>query len=346
MNRLHKETVPDVQSTIAQIGKEHTFAVGCGDLMFDRLELFPEYERAVRRMGVPSFQVLGNHDLELLAQTDEAAAATFMQRVGPTYYSFDRGEVHYVVLDDVFWYGGGYLGYVEQKQIDWLKADLSFVEKGKTVVVFTHIPPYNESHVRANNKNPGTREIVTNRELLYRVLEPYKTHIIVGHMHETEHLVDHGMHIHVCGAVCGAWWTSDICEDGTPNGYGVYDVVGSELRWQYKSTGHDSSVQMKLYPRDSDPQRPGEIVANVWDATPEWTVAWYEDGERKGLMKRGRGLDPLSVKLYFGADQPSRFNWIDPTPTDHLYYANVSATAKEVMVEATDLWGRKYTARL
>ena len=343
MKRLHAETVPDIRSLLAQTGKEHVFAVGCGDLMFDRLELFPEYERAMKQIGIPSFQVLGNHDVELLAQTDEAAAAVFMQHFGPTYYSFDRGEVHYVVLDDVFWYGGGYIGYVEQQQIDWLKADLALVEKGKTVVVLTHIPPYNESHIRFGDASPNTREVVTNRDLLYRVLEKHKAHIIVGHMHETEHLVEYGMHIHVCGAVCGAWWTTDICHDGTPNVYGVYDVSGSELRWRYKATGHDLGMQLRVHPRGSDPKRSDEIVANVWDATPEWKIAWYENGERKGFMKRDRGHDPLAVKLLSGS---LKHSWIHPSPTDHLYYASVSPTAQDVMVEATDQWGRKYTARL
>ena len=30
---------------------------------------------------------------------------------GPTYYSFDRGRVHYVVLDNVFYLSRGYVGY-------------------------------------------------------------------------------------------------------------------------------------------------------------------------------------------------------------------------------------------
>lgn len=346
INRFHNETVPDIQSVLKSSRTKSMFAVGCGDIMYDKLQFFPEYERAVKQMGIPGIQVLGNHDVETLAQTDEAAAATFMRYFGPTYYSFNKGEIHYVVLDDVFWFGGGYIGYIEQAQLDWLEADLNFVEKGKTVVVFTHIPPYNEQHIRFGEKKPSNSETVTNRDMLFRLLEPFKSHIIVGHMHESEHLVHQGSRIHVGGAVCGAWWTGDICFDGTPNGYPVYDVRGSELRWRYKSTGHSPDHQMRLYARGSDPKRPDEIIANVWDANADWNVVWFEDGERKGTMMKGRGMDPLSVKLHSGDQLPVKHKWVDPVNTDHLYYAKVSPNAKEVTVEATDAWGRVYSGKL
>jgi hypothetical protein len=342
MLRFHNETVPDIQSVVNASGGKEMFAVGCGDLMFNDLKMFPQYEDAIRKMGIPGFQVLGNHDIAFAATTDEESAREFVHTFGPSYYSFNKGEIHYVVLDDVFWHGNDYIGYIEQTQLDWLKADVSFVERGKTVVVFTHIPTFNEQHRRQEKKQPGNREVVINREMLYRLLEPYKSHIIVGHMHETEHLVDHGARIHVCGAVCGAWWTGDICFDGTPNGYGVYDVKGSELRWRYKSTGQSFDHQMRLYAKGSDSKRPDEIIANVWDATDDWKIVWYEDGESKGAMTKGRGLDPLSVKLHSGDKLPVKHKWVEPTPTDHLYYARVSSTAKEVFVEATDKWGRVY----
>lgn len=343
MKRFHNETVPDLQSTLKSIATP-MFAIGGGDLMFNDLKLFPQYEEAISKISIPGFQVLGNHDIAFAATTDEESAETFLRHFGPTYYSFNRGDIHYVVLDDVFWHGNDYIGYIEQTQLDWLKADLSFVEKGKTVVVFTHIPPYNKQYMRMNEKNPPNRAVVINREMVYRLLEPYTTHIIVGHMHETEHLVDHGARIHVCGAVCGAWWTSDICFDGTPNGYGVYDVKGSELRWRYKATGKSSDYQMKLYQHGSDPSRPDEIIANVWDARDDWKVFWYEDGERKGAMTQGRGRDPLSVTLHSGEKLPAKHTWVEPVNTDHLFYANISAGAKNVVVEAIDSWGKTYKA--
>ena len=102
--------------------------MACGDLMYNHLELFPEYERAVKEMGVPFFQVIGNHDMDFTAAGDAHSGDTFSRHFGPRYYSFDRGAVHYVVLDDVFWHGSGYIGYLDDDQLTWLAGDLARVE--------------------------------------------------------------------------------------------------------------------------------------------------------------------------------------------------------------------------
>ncbi len=71
-------------------------------------------------------------------------------------------------------------------------------------------------------------------------------------------------------------------------------------------------------------------------------MAWSEDGVSRGPMARRRGLDPLSVSLHAGPYKPVGETWVDPTPTDHLFYATPSPNARESMVEATDGWGRVY----
>jgi hypothetical protein len=157
---------------------------------------------------------VGNHDVEVDQKTDEGSVRTFSRYFGPTYYSFNRGEIHYVVLDDIFWFGE-YIGYIDQRQLDWLRADLAFVEKGKTVVVFVHIPSYSLVFKKIGETRPPNNFVVVNRELLYTLLEPYKSYIICGHAHQSEYLKDGGSEVHVTGAVCGAWWTGPICNDGT-----------------------------------------------------------------------------------------------------------------------------------
>lgn len=345
MGRLHAETVPDVRRTVASLGDRPVFGMACGDIMYDDLTMFPEYERAARDMGIPFFQVLGNHDIIFQAGSDEASARTFERHFGPTYYSFDRGEIHYVVLDDVFWHGQGYLGYVDDTQQRWLAADLAGVERGRTVVVFLHIPVLSTREQRMSGARSGIGESVANRQALYRLLEPYRAFVLSGHTHEHERHGDGGVRHHVHGTVCGAWWSGDICWDGTPNGYGVYEAHASELRWRYQSTGKPADHQMRLYPAGSDPSAPNDLVANIWDADDTWTVAVYEDGVRRGLMSRRLGLDPLSVEQHTGPNKPARRPWVEPTRTGHLYYSAVTP-GTHVMVEATDPWGRQYTERL
>ena len=346
IGRLHQETVPDVRDTVRALTPLPLFGIGCGDLMYDDLTLYPEYERAVREMGIPFYQVIGNHDLVFETPSDERSGATFERHFGPAYYSFNRGEIHYIVLDDVFWHGDGYLGYLSEQQQAWLRADLARVERGRTVVVFVHIPALSTRETRNGAPRPGTGASMTNREALYRLLEPYRGYVLSGHTHEHERHADGGVRHHVHGTVCGAWWSGDICWDGTPNGYAVYEVRGSELRWRYKATGKPADHQMRAYKRGADPTAPLDIVANVWDADETWAVVWYEDGERRGAMSRRLGLDPLTVREQTGPDQPPRRAWVEPTRTAHLYYAAPSSEAKEIRVEATDPWGNRYTETL
>jgi hypothetical protein len=337
----HRErTVPDVRDTVRRLGGMDVFGVSCGDIVFDNLELYPEYERSVLEMGIPFFQVVGNHDLDFEAPVDEESTATFSKHFGPRYYSFERGAIHYVVLDDVFWNGTGYMGYLDRDQLIWLQADLAGIESGRTVVVFLHIPLLGSRHVREGERRPSITRSVTNREMLYRILEPYRAHVLAGHMHESEHLFGKGVHEHICGAVCGAWWSGPICTDGTPNGYAVYEIRGEEVTWRYKSVGESDDFQMRVT-RSGD-----EVVANVWDWDPAWALELYQDGERRGRLRRSPVLDPLSVELHTGPRLPKRLGWVDPHPVDHLFRGRVSPGTRIVTVEATDRFGRVRTARL
>jgi hypothetical protein len=343
--RMHEESVPDLRRTVRRLEPVPVFGVACGDIVYDNLALFPEYEHAVRKIGVPCFQVAGNHDVEIASWTDEHSTRAFERHFGPTYYSFNRGEIHYVVLDDIFWFGG-YIGYLDQRQLDWLRADLSLVERGATVVVFVHIPPYNEQHIRHEMAQPLSTVVVMNRELLYRLLEPFNAYVVCGHMHECEYLSDGGVEIHICGALSGAWWTDSFCVDGAPNGYAVYRADGSELTWRYHSTGREEKHQMRLYPPGYVPEFPDELVANVWGANESWRVAWYEGGMRKGRMQRRTGTDPYAVRLFGGPDRPQKHPWAEPVRTNHLFTARPSAVIREVLVEAIDRWGRVYSERI
>ena len=85
-----------------------------------------------------------------------------------------------------------------------------------------------------------------------------------------------------------------------------------------------------------------EIVANIWDADEGWSVVWYEDGDRRGVMARRQGHDPRSVAEHTGEDLPAHRPWVDPYPTLHLYYAPVSPGHGQITVEATDRFGRVY----
>jgi hypothetical protein len=186
--------------------------------------------------------------------------------------------------------------------------------------------------------------MIVNRDALYELLDPFDAHIITGHVHENEHRYEAGPHEHVVGTTCGAWWTGPICYDGTPRGYAVYEVNGTSVRWRYKSTGRDADHQMRLSRVEEDGEE--RLLANVWDADDEWTVTWYEDGVRRGEMTQKTGVDPMVEELYAGEEQPEKHSWVEPQPTDHLFFAPFNPDANRIRVEVTDRFGRAYSSTL
>ncbi len=338
MLRYQSETIPDIIESVNH-NNVPLFNLSCGDIMWDNLELYKDFEKGLNKVGLPGFQVVGNHDLDK-ASNDVASVETFMSLFGPNYYSFNRGEVHYVVLDDVYWHGTGYLGYLDEIQLKWLENDLAFIEKGRRVIVFTHIPVYNLAHVRNGSPVPRNRVVVANRDRLYRILEKHDVHIITGHTHVNDHFSDGGATHHNCGTACGAWWTADICSDGTPNGYVVYDIKGTEIRRKYKSTRKATDHQMRLYEKGVGDER--KVIANVWDADSNWKINIYEDGIQAGRMRQFTGLDPKAELLFSGGDKPSKRSWVEPSMTSHLFSFRIATKTSKVIIEAIDSSGNIY----
>jgi 3',5'-cyclic AMP phosphodiesterase CpdA len=64
----------------------------------------------------------------------------YRQRLGPNYYSFTHGGVHFVGLDSVDIADLWYYGHIDDNQLAWLKADLAHLPADMPVVTFNHIP--------------------------------------------------------------------------------------------------------------------------------------------------------------------------------------------------------------
>lgn len=342
-------SIPDLRATVATYPAGTLFhAMGCGDLAWDRLQFFDAYKKHAASSGIPFFQLIGNHDLDLDARSDEESSKTFLKQFGPSYYSFNRGKIHYVAIDNVFYLGTGrrFIGYITENQLQWLEKDLALVPAGTSVILCLHIPCNNGVQRRNKLKEEDFTHVVANREKLYKLLTPYHVHIMSGHTHFSEHVIEANIEEHIHGAVCGAWWTGPICWDGTPKGYGLYEIDGKDIRWYYKSIGHKRDHQMRLYAPGMLPAHPDHFVANIWNWDPKWKVEWLENGVVKGNMQQITGLDPLSVELYEGENKPAGQSWIDPILTDHLFIAKPSSSPARIEVRATDRFGNIYSETL
>ncbi|ATL49197.1 metallophosphoesterase [Chitinophaga caeni] len=341
---LKTQSVPDLQALVQSYPKGTPFhGIGCGDLVWDKFELFKDYKEAIQMCGIPFYNVIGNHDMDIEARTDDLSANTFKDQFGPTYYSFNRGELHYIVLDDVFYIGAAkrYIGYLTENQLQWLEQDLATVKPGSTIILSLHIPTFTGAARRAN-KDEVLGGTVSNREKLYKMLSGFKVHIMSGHTHFNDNWEEGDIMEHNHGTVCGAWWTGPICGDGTPSGYGVYEVTGSDIKWHYKSTGLPKEKQLRIYSKGRLKDAPEEISANVWNYDHRWKVEWFEDGIAKGDMEHRTALDPWAIELYEGPQLPKKHKFVEPTLNDHMFFAKPSTDAKKIKVKATDRFGNVF----
>lgn len=83
-------------------------------------------------MNCPVYYCIGNHDLVKGNYGEELYESIY----GPTWYSFDIGNIHYVVtpID----HGDNPTDYTLKDVYNWLKNDLSSMKKGQALIIFNH----------------------------------------------------------------------------------------------------------------------------------------------------------------------------------------------------------------
>lgn len=343
------------------------FAIVLGDVVGNTLSLYDRYKRIMAQIGIPIYNVPGNHDMNYDSPDDHYALETFKRHFGPSYYSFDYGRTHFVVLDDVEYLGRSpegerrYRGRIGERQLDWLANDLQLVPADKLVVLTMHIP-------LDQGPDAGDAIRVTDSEALYDVLEQRShTLALAGHMHTNEHRYltgDNGwegekpLHQVVCGAACGAWWSGPEDErgipqsfqtDGAPNGYYVFDFNGNAYQARYKAAGQDPAEQMRIMlPAGSlttEALDTVQVLVNVYDGGLRSVVDYRIDGQPFQPMDLIIRNDPLFARL---ANQyPALFRgWIAPTPSTHIWTAPLPADlppgVHTVTVRTTDRYGIAY----
>jgi hypothetical protein len=331
VEKMMQQSVPDVKKLVSTMGSGTlVHGITVGDIVWDEHKHFVDYNKAVDQMGIPFFQCLGNHDMDYNKGGDEASDTTFQQNYGPTYYSFNRGSVHYVVMDNVRYLGKDreYDGFFMRNQLDWLKKDLSFVKPDQLIVLCVHIPVHNG---------------VKNNQELYDILGDRKVHIMSGHTHYHRNVIQGNIYEHNHGTVCGAWWTGSICGDGTPCGYGVYRVKGTDLEWHYQSTGQPADYQLKIFVNDLDASTK-QVQVNIWNYDPRWTTEYWADGVNKGSLEQASAFDPLAYSTLLGPGLPKTRGFAEPRKTEHMFAGKIPASTKEIKVIATDCFGKRYTA--
>ena len=332
----------DIAEFVKSMDGDYTFGLCLGDIVGWDHSIYPEYNKIMSKAGFEYRHVIGNHDMTNWGRSHETSMRNYEDTFGPCWYSFNVGKIHYIVLNDNFFVGRDwyYIGYLDERQLRWLENDLSYIPKGSQLVVSMHIPTTLDKSDRDAFRTDIMLDNLCNKPALYKMLESYKTLILSGHMHtaDYEQISDNITEINIAG-LCGAWWCGEVCIDGSPAGFKIFDMDGSIMKWIYKGCGHPLDYQMKVY--TDLPEYPGEVIANVWDYDPSWKIEYFEDGVKVCDMERFKAQDPLAKELYKDPSSLKR-TWVYAAPTENMFRAKRSAEAKTIEVRVTDRFGRTY----
>ncbi len=344
------------------IGVDASFGVTLGDIAFNNLDTFETLNKTIALIGIPWYNVIGNHDINFEAKHDGHSDETFERVYGPPYYSFDFGQVHFIVLDDIEWYfpkeggEGDYRGGLGAEQIQFIRNDLAMIPAEQMVVLMMHIPIV------------GVRD----REDVYRLIEKRPFCIsISGHTHHHEHRYikkEDGWlgpepHHHIINVtVCGGWWTGAPDErgiphatmaDGAPNGYSIINFDGTKYTLDFKAAGRPADYQMEIVAPDVIPVADltkTTVYVDLFNGTERSTVEMSVNGNDWLPLAHTREIDPqlqasFDKEAKLLAASPKAFLASPrPKPSTHLWKANLPAGIAPgihlIRVRGTDVNGK------
>mgnify|MGYP000487194160 FL=1 len=381
---------------------EKMYALTLGDMTWDlywysNSYYFPQYLNTVNSQikNLQIFHTMGNHDNDFQTRSDYDAAVKYVDQICPTYYSFNIGKVHYVVMDDIDCssYDGtesrNYVKSLSAEQLDWLAKDLSYVAKTTPVVVAMHAQVFypTTSGFKIDHDQVNTLR-------LFDILDGYTVRFVTGHTHKLFNvtpdapIVDgHNFREYNSGSVCASWWWSGnltpgihIGTDGTPGGYGIWDVTGTDFQCLYKSTGwpeeyqfrsydlnnvHFSMADVPLMPSDISasvknaymqyvnayPQNnDNEVLINIWNWNSDWTLSVVDENRKTLPYTEVWAYDPLhiaalSVKRFNNAGLKSTPSFITDKFT-HFFKVKADDADTDLVITVKDEFGNEWTENM
>ena len=302
----------DLNAYMAQHSGQKMYALTLGDMTWDLYwyknnYALPQYRETINRQvkNLQIYHTMGNHDNDFMTTSDYDAAVKYVDCIGPTVYSFNIGQVHYVVMDniDCSAYDGtdsrNYVKKLSNEQLKWLAKDLAYVDKSTPLLVAMHAQIYKPTSTGFAFDHDSA-----NTEALLAALDGYEVHFVTGHTHKVYNITPdddvvkgRDIHEHNSGAICASWWWSGnltpgvhVSIDGAPGGYAIWDIDGTDFAWLYKSTGWPEEYQFRSYDlnnvsfsMDDVPNIPSNVLIQL--AYKKYVNAYPENSDNEVLIK-------------------------------------------------------------
>lgn len=345
----------------------YEFGMSLGDLVGNRPDLFRPYIAATKEVGIPWYNVMGNHDINFDVEADSLSDESFEAHFGPANYAFNHGKVHFIVLDNIIYPdprdGKGYWGGLNDQQLAFIENNLQFVPKDHLIVLAFHIPISNERGFRRED-----------RDRLFELLKDFPhTLSLSAHTHRQAHhfmgskqgwLQEEPHHHFNAGTTSGNWYSGRMNEagvpesmmsDGTPKGYALVSFDGNQYQIDYKVVGKPASHQIGVYvPKVTAAGIKGaiSIYANFYMGSEKDVVEFRIGNGKWKPMSRVNELDPTFVAKRVAWDMTEEL-WDgrkpgNPAISTHLWKVNVANSKLKkgvhtIEVKGTDMFGRTFT---
>ncbi len=394
IKQFQNDFLRDVNQSIREYentGKK-VYALTLGDMTWDTYwyskdYALPDYLREKKKIGAPVFHTMGNHDNDPnYSYNDWQAEERYRNVIGPTYYSFNIGKAHYVVLDNTEYINDvdndnprSYNAKIVQEQIDWLKKDLAMIsDKSAPLIIAMHIQLNSNPSLNANGQEMTSWRLDDPNKFLDVLNGFSNVHLLTAHTHMNYNIQTSSTVMeHNIAAVCATWWWTGkdgyagnhICKDGSPGGYDIWEVEGTNLKWCYKGIGHNKDYQFRAYDLNevhitsnkyapnytgtewdkyaegyTSPNTKNEVLINVWNYAQGWKVEVTENGKPLHVT-RVRVRDPLHIisynaqRLERNADPTSAFT---SALTAHMFKVTASNATSTLKIKVTDNFGNVY----
>lgn len=186
---------------------------------------------------LPVKHCIGNHDIwgwqlkEDIKNDPLYGKAWWLQQTGntKTYYSFTKGNWHFIFLDSVQENNGGYIALLDDEQFTWLEKELE-ANKEKFTCIVSHIPiisfcsamffkdmlPNGDWKLSRALLHTDARKI----KALFKKYPNIKT-CLSGHIHLQDEVNYLGIKYFCNGAISGNWWNGAF-QDFAP-AYALFD---------------------------------------------------------------------------------------------------------------------------
>ncbi len=343
------------------------FGLSLGDIAGDNLNLHQSYIRVMKQVGIPWYNVMGNHDMNYDAPADSLSDETFESNFGPANYAFNYAKAHVIVLDDILYPDPrgrkGYWGGFRPDQLQFIENDLKYTDRNKLIIIAIHIPLFHENEDSFRDAD---------RRKLFGLLKDFPNVLVMSaHTHLQRHdfydkedgwLQEKPLHEYNAGTTSGDWYSGELNDqgvpvstmrDGTPKGYVFLNVSGNQYTLDYKVAGKSSDYQIAIFNPKIVPANKNTsalIVANFFMGHKSNPVEFRIDNGSWEKMNYVENIDPKYMYDLLQWDQSDTLKKerrpSNPEICKHLWQVKIPTKLPvgehTIEVRATDLFGRVF----